>query len=171
MKSPGRTVPKKSREDAKKLRLKGGVPDDVPPAMPISPPPILPKNSMGFSSLLQGECKLGEDNNGKKLLIGRDISLNGTISSCEKLVVEGTVETNISECKELEISSGGLFKGEAKIEMAEIAGEFVGSLSADLLILRKSGRVSGNLTYGRLEVEGGGEITGNISKIEGNTES
>ena len=81
------------------------------------------------------------------------------------------METNISECRELEISSGGLFKGEAKIEIAEIAGEFVGSLSANLLILRKSGRVSGRLTYGQLEVERGGEISGDISKIEGTTES
>jgi cytoskeletal protein CcmA (bactofilin family) len=171
MKSPGQTVPKKSREDAKKLSLKGGTPDDVPPAMSIRPPPILPKNSTGFSSPPQGERKFGENTNGKNLLVGRDISLSGTISSCEKLIVEGIVETNISECRELEITNGGLFKGEAKIEMAEIAGEFVGSLSADLLILRKSGRVSGNLTYGQLEVERGGEITGNISKIEGNTES
>jgi len=171
MKSPGQKVPKKSREDAEKLRLKGRIPDDVPPAMPVRPPPMLIQNSTGFSRLPQSESKLGGDANGKKLLIGRDISLSGTSSSCEKLIVEGMVETNISECRELEIASGGLFKGEAKIEIADIAGEFVGSLSADLLILRKSGRVSGDLTYGQLEVERGGEITGNISKIEGNTES
>ena len=151
--------------------MKGGVPDDVPPAMPIRHPPILPKTSTGFSSLLQDERKLGGDTNGKKLLIGRDISLNGTISSCEKLIIEGIVETNISKCRELKIACGGLFKGEAKIEIAEVAGEFVGSLFADLLILKASGRVSGNLTYGKLEIERGGEIIGNLSRIEGNTES
>ena len=37
--------------------------------------------------------------------------------------------------------------------MAEIAGEFVGSLSADLLRLRSSGRISGDVNYGKLEVE------------------
>ena len=51
--------------------------------------------------------------------------------------------------------------------MAEIAGEFVGSLSADLLKLRSSGRISGDLNYGKLEVELGGEIIGNLSRIKG----
>lgn len=115
---------------------------------------------------------MGSYGEGKKLVVGRDISLNGKISSCEKLVVEGTVEADITDCRELEVAEGGLFKGEAVVDVAEIAGEFAGSVTAhDLLILRASGKISGTVSYGRLEVERGGEISGDIKANGGGSGS
>ena len=167
MKFSKQEVPEKSKEAEKKVNLKGGSPADMPPAMAVRSNPIIPRKPAAFSNLDISERSSEQDSQNKQLLIGEDISLSGTITSCDKLVIAGTVETNISECKELEIARGGLFKGEAKIQMAEIAGEFVGSLSADLLKLRSSGRISGDLNYGKLEVELGGEIIGNLSRIKG----
>ena len=157
----------KNGEAEKKINLKEGSPADTPPSVAIRSNPIIPRKPAAFSNLSISEGVSEQGSQNKQLLIGEDISLSGTITSCDKLVIAGTVETNISECKELEIARGGLFKGEAKIQMAEIAGEFVGSLSADLLRLRSSGRISGDVNYGKLEVELGGEIIGNLSRIQG----
>ena len=109
-----------------------------------------------------GEPSMGYGE-GKKLIVGRDIALNGTISACEKLVVEGRVEANISDCREIEVADSGTFKGEAEIDVAEISGNFEGSLTArELLLVRSSGRVTGTIRFGRLEVERGGEIDGDV---------
>jgi cytoskeletal protein CcmA (bactofilin family) len=105
----------------------------------------------------------GADSEGKKLVVGREIALNGQINSCDKLIVEGRVEANMSDCREIEIAESGTFKGEAEIEMADISGTFEGSLIArQLLIVRASGRITGKVRFGQLEIERGGEIIGDV---------
>ena len=104
---------------------------------------------------------------GKKLVVGREITLSGAISACEVLVVEGCVEASITDCREIEVADGGTFKGEAAIELAEIKGSFVGTLIArELLLIRSTGRVSGKIRFGRLEVERGGRIEGDVATYE-----
>lgn len=110
---------------------------------------------------------MGNYGDGKKLIVGRDIELNGKISSCEKLVVEGKVEANISECREIEIAETGIFLGEAEIEVAEISGAFEGKINArDLLIVRSTGHITGTIRFGRLEVERGGRIEGDVQAVK-----
>ena len=102
----------------------------------------------------------------KRLIVGRDIILNGAISSCDKLVVEGRVEAALSDCREMEITESGTFKGEAAVDVAVISGRFEGTLDArELLLVRAKGSVSGNVRFARLEVERGGEIQGQVAVI------
>ncbi len=106
---------------------------------------------------------IGPYTEGKKLVVGREITLSGAISACEILVVEGCVEASITDCREIEVADGGTFKGEAAIELAEIKGSFVGTLIArELLLIRATGRVAGKVRFGRLEVERGGRIEGDV---------
>lgn len=100
----------------------------------------------------------------KKLIVGREIVLSGEINSCDRLVVEGRVEANLADCREIEIAESGTFKGEAEIDIADISGHFEGSLTArDLLLVRSTGRVTGSVRFGQLEIERGGEIVGEVS--------
>lgn len=99
----------------------------------------------------------------KKLIVGREIALTGEINSCDKLVVEGHVEAAIMDCREIEIAETGTFKGEANIEMADISGVFDGKLTArDLLVVRATGRITGEVRFGQLEIERGGQIIGDV---------
>jgi cytoskeletal protein CcmA (bactofilin family) len=67
----------------------------------------------------------------------------------------------------LEIAGGGCFKGKASIERAEISGEFEGELIVSKrLLIRSSGHVSGTVTYGEIEIERGGQISGTIQSGE-----
>ena len=99
----------------------------------------------------------------KKLIVGRDIVLSGQITSCERLIVEGRVEASLSESRMVEIAKTGHFKGTAEIESADIAGRFEGTLSVrERLFIRSTGKLSGKITYGQIEIEPGGEISGEV---------
>jgi cytoskeletal protein CcmA (bactofilin family) len=99
----------------------------------------------------------------KRLIVGRDIVLSGQITSCEKLIVEGRVEASLTDTRAIEIAESGHFKGTAEIESAEIGGRFEGTLSVrERLFIRSTGKLSGKVTYGQIEIEPGGEISGEI---------
>ena len=73
------------------------------------------------------------------------------------------MEANLRDCREIEIADSGTFKGEAEIETADISGTFEGSLTAQkLLIVRATGRITGKVRFGQLEIERGGEIIGDV---------
>lgn len=99
----------------------------------------------------------------KRLTVGRGISLKGKISSCDRLIIEGNVEAELENCHTVEVTESGIFKGAAEIAGAEISGQYEGSLTVrDNLLIRASGRVSGTVRYGRLHIEEGGEINGDL---------
>jgi cytoskeletal protein CcmA (bactofilin family) len=108
-----------------------------------------------------------------KLHVGVNIKLKGVeISDCDGLVIEGHVEATVHS-KAMEIAEPGTLKGTALIDVAEIRGEFTGELTARTrLVVHGTGRVSGNIRYGKLVVEEGGEISGDLQRIsEGNAQA
>ena len=102
----------------------------------------------------------------RKLTVGRDISLNGEITTCDHLVVEGTVKATIKGGKMLEIAETGTFTGVVDIEQADIAGIFDGDLIVrGKLTIRPTANVTGTIHYGRLQVDTGAAINGSIAAI------
>ena len=102
----------------------------------------------------------------RTLIVGRGISVQGTVTDAERLVVEGTVEASMIHATELSISLGGVFKGEVEVEDAEIAGVIDGKLTArGNLVVRSSGRVMGMARCRRLQVEDGGQINGQFEML------
>jgi len=100
----------------------------------------------------------------RKLVVGREITLAGTITSCDKLIIEGIVEGDLTNCQDVEIYESGSFTGSAVSEEAQIAGHFDGDLNVrKRLLIRAGGCVSGNIRYGQIEIEAGGRISGDIS--------
>ena len=103
------------------------------------------------------------DDDLRKLIVGREISLSGEITSCDKLIVEGSVEANLQNCHDVELAETGLFKGSATIDEIEVRGRFEGNLIVrKRLFIRATGRVSGTIRYGQIEIERGGQISGDI---------
>jgi cytoskeletal protein CcmA (bactofilin family) len=102
----------------------------------------------------------------KKLIVGRDIFLSGEIKSCNKLVVEGSVEAALRDCQTVEIADAGLFRGSAEIDTADVSGRFEGDLTVrSRLVIRTTGRITGTVRYGQIEIERGGVISGQIEHI------
>ena len=102
----------------------------------------------------------------RTLVVGRGISVQGTVQDAERLVVEGTVEASMIHATELSISPGGMFKGEVEVEEAEVAGTIDGTLTArGNLIVRSTGKLLGTARCRRLQVEDGGQISGRMEMI------
>jgi cytoskeletal protein CcmA (bactofilin family) len=105
----------------------------------------------------------------RTLVVGRGISVQGVVTDAERLVVEGTVEATMIHATELMIAQGGVFKGEVEVEDTEIAGTIDGTLTArGNLVVRATGKVLGTARCRRLQVEDGGQITGQIQMITDN---
>ena len=103
------------------------------------------------------------DSSGSKLTVGPNIKLKGVeITDCDTLVVEGTVEATM-DSRVIQISQNGAFKGSAEIDIAEIHGEFNGTLTVrQKLVIYSTGKVNGKIRYGKLVVEEGGQLAGEI---------
>jgi len=100
------------------------------------------------------------------LTVGNDILLKGEIATCDRVVIEGRVEAKLSDVHTVEIAGCGSFKGTAEVEDAEVSGLFEGDLAVrNRLVIYATGEVRGNITYGEIEVERGGKITGQIKTV------
>lgn len=99
-----------------------------------------------------------------KLIVGREIKLKGEITSCERLVVEGSLEAALMDSRTLDVTPGGHFKGMAVVDSATISGHFDGELTVEgLLTVTSTGRIIGTIRFGELEVERGGTLSGDIA--------
>src|SRR5947209_1859603 len=101
-----------------------------------------------------------------KLIVGPDIKLKGAeITDCDTLVVEGRVEASM-DSRAIQIAEHGVFVGKAGIDVAEIRGRFEGELTArKQLVIRATGKVSGKVRYGKIAIEEGGELSGDIAAL------
>jgi cytoskeletal protein CcmA (bactofilin family) len=146
------------------------------PARPVSPPVGMPPTAApprdvhsptsSAPSAAPASPMTAGINTESKLHVGVNIKLKGVeISDCDGLVIEGHVEATVNS-KAMEIAEPGTLKGTALIDVAEIRGEFTGELTARTrLVVHGTGRVSGNIRYGKLVVEEGGEISGDLQRI------
>ena len=103
---------------------------------------------------------------GSRLIVGPDVKLKGAeIEDCDTLVVEGRVEATM-DSRVIQIAEHGAFSGKVGIDVAEIYGKFDGELTArGQLIIHATGRVSGKIRYGKIYIEEGGELSGDIDSI------
>ena len=111
-----------------------------------------------------GAVKEGES----KLTVGPNIKLKGVeITDCDTLVVEGSVEATM-DSRVIQISERGAFKGSAEIDVAEIRGLFEGNLTVrQKLVIYSTGKVTGKVRYGKVVIEEGGQLSGEIEAVTG----
>lgn len=101
-----------------------------------------------------------------RMIVGRDITINGSIASCDHLIVEGFVEAAHFAARRLDILEPGLFVGAAEVQDAVVAGRFEGSLVVTgRLTIKSTGRVYGEIRYGALEIESGATVEGQIMQM------
>ena len=66
----------------------------------------------------------------------------------------------------LRIAEKGSYKGTVGIDIAEIHGHFEGELTArQQLLIHATGRVSGKIRYGKILIEEGGELSGDVQSL------
>ncbi len=128
--------------------------DAAPPPAPARPdaaPAVAPRPEPG---------------EGSRLTVGPGVKLKGAeIADCGMLVVEGRVEA-VLDSQAIQIAEAGAFSGRVVIDNAEIFGHFDGDLLArKRLVVHATGRVSGKIRYGKIVIEEGGEVSGDVCSL------
>ncbi len=153
-------LPPQAAKEAPMARPPFAAPTQGNPPMPT---PVTPARPTGPIATRPQHRETQER---RTLVVGRGISVQGTVQDAERLVVEGTVEASMIHATELSVSPGGVFKGEVEVEDAEIAGTLDGTVTArGNLVVRGTGIVLGTARCRRLQVEDGGQITGRIEML------
>jgi cytoskeletal protein CcmA (bactofilin family) len=133
-----------------------GAPTLAPTPAPraATPPPPLPVP------------EAAEQAAGSKLIVGPNIKLKGVeIHDCDTLVVEGRVEATMVS-RAIQIAENGAFEGKVDVDVAEVRGHFNGEMTAHRkLVIHSSGRVGGKIRYGKILVQEGGEMTGDVGAL------
>ncbi len=143
--------------------------DSPAPATPaiVSGPRVVPASiaSSALGSSTHGNQGTPAGEMRSKLTVGPNIKLKGLeITDCDTLLVEGRVEATI-DSRVIQIAERGAFIGNAEFEFAEIRGEFSGDLTVrQKLVVYATGRVNGKVRYGKLVIEEGGELTGDVQR-------
>ena len=66
----------------------------------------------------------------------------------------------------IQIAENGAFSGKVDVDVAEIRGDFQGEMTArKRLVIHASGRVSGKIRYGKMLVQEGGEMSGDVAGL------
>jgi cytoskeletal protein CcmA (bactofilin family) len=107
-----------------------------------------------------------EEAKGSKLIVGQDIKLKGAeITDCDTLVVEGRVEASM-DARLVQIAESGALHGTVGVDLAEIRGRFEGELTVrKQLTIHPGGKVSGKIRYGKIVVEDGAEVSGDVATL------
>jgi len=128
----------------------------------LSGSPVTPSNLSSQSA--QSAASAAAKEGGSKLTVGPNIKLKGVeITDCDTLVVEGLVEATM-DSRVMQIAEQGAFKGSAEIDLAEIRGLFDGNLTVrEKLVIHSTGKVTGKIRYGKIVIEEGGQLSGEIS--------
>jgi cytoskeletal protein CcmA (bactofilin family) len=147
--SPARAAELHKAAESLKTDAQQTAPAEAPPE------PVLPVVAAATS-----------DESVSRLIVGPDIKLKGVeITDCDTLVVEGRVEASM-DSRVIQIAENGVFIGTVGIDIAEIRGRFEGELDArKQLVIRSTGRVSGKIRYGKIMIEEGGELSGDVAAL------
>jgi cytoskeletal protein CcmA (bactofilin family) len=92
--------------------------------------------------------------------VGEGVTLTGVVHAQDVVVIDGTVEGEIT-CDQLIVGPGGVAQGPIAVVDADIYGKIGTEVSVkQLLVVRSTGRVEGRWGYGEIEVEKGAVLSG-----------
>jgi cytoskeletal protein CcmA (bactofilin family) len=101
-------------------------------------------------------------NNDGHVVVGKGAFIVGEITNCSQVEIAGALEGKVI-AEAVIVRASGCLKGTVQSERAEVHGVIEGQVQVEQhLDIRSTGRVSGELAYGRLSVASGGCLAGNI---------
>ena len=105
------------------------------------------------------------EDNSRVLIIREDTFLKGEIRNGGRIEVFGYVEGDIAGDM-LVVQPGGRCFGKVKVDTADVRGQLQGDIHVRQLIsIRGTGEVTGNVKYGKLAMEMGGLLTAEMRNI------
>jgi len=103
-------------------------------------------------------------------IIGADVKIVGNITTEGEMQIDGRVEGDIT-CKTLVIGASAHIIGEVKAQTVRIHGEVSGRLAADHVTIGRTGRVTGDICHGSLEIQSGAQVEGHFLRRDAHPET
>lgn len=151
----------KSEDTSRNPATKPGLTTGAQPLITPAPAPAVTKPADNKEKAAAAETAIGN-----RLIVGPDVKLRGAeIEDCDTLIVEGRVEATL-DSHIIRIAEQGSFNGKVSVDTAEIHGRFDGELTTrGQLFIHATGHVSGKIRYGKILIEEGGQISGDVQAL------
>ena len=99
------------------------------------------------------------------LVVGEGVCLRGSFNVPSKTKVTGLIEGSVAT-KELFVEQKGKVQGQVECQLADIAGHIESHLLAhNLLTLRSTAVILGDVYYQEIAIEKGAKITGKLTRL------
>jgi cytoskeletal protein CcmA (bactofilin family) len=99
--------------------------------------------------------------NGSINVIGADTTIEGNIVSNGDVRIDGTLVGSIKTSSKLVLGVSGKIEGDINAKSADISGKIEGNAQvSEILYLKSTSRVHGDIATDKLVVESGGEFNG-----------
>ena len=95
-------------------------------------------------------------------VIGPDVTIRGDMEASVDLHVDGRVLGDIS-CASLVQGEGSEIEGAVTAERARLSGRVKGTIAARELVILKTARIDGDVSYETLTIEQGAAVNGRFS--------
>jgi cytoskeletal protein CcmA (bactofilin family) len=110
-----------------------------------------------------GQIK-GNEAGGSINLIGQGTTIEGEIKSQGDIRIDGTIIGSVFSKSKVVIGSTGQVQGDITCQNADISGLVKGKTSVmEMMFLKSTGRINGDISTGKLVVEVGASFTGNCN--------
>jgi cytoskeletal protein CcmA (bactofilin family) len=101
----------------------------------------------------------------REAIIQGDTVIKGKIRNCRQMEIRGYFEGELA-AEEVLVHHGGTFFGTLKSERADVAGSVQGEIFVkNLISIRSSGSVNGNVRYGQLAMEMGAGLSAELRNV------
>jgi cytoskeletal protein CcmA (bactofilin family) len=95
-------------------------------------------------------------------VLGPDITIDGDLAATADLHLDGRINGDI-KCAALVQGETSEIKGMVVAESARVAGTIKGSIMAEVLVILKSARIEGDVSYASLTIEEGAQVDGKFT--------
>lgn len=95
-------------------------------------------------------------------VLGADLAVKGDITASAELHIDGHVEGDIT-CAGLVQGEASAIHGAIRAQSARLAGTIRGAIEVNELVVLKTARIHGDVTYDVLTIEQGAHIDGRLS--------
>lgn len=100
--------------------------------------------------------------NSREAIIQEDTTIVGKIRNCRQIEIHGYVEGDLV-AESVVVHPQGRLHGKVKTGAADVFGTLQGEVSVkNLITIRSSGSVNGNVQYGQLAMEMGGDLSAEL---------
>jgi cytoskeletal protein CcmA (bactofilin family) len=96
-------------------------------------------------------------------VLGPDIAITGDLTAKVDLHVDGKIDGNI-HCAGLVQGEASEINGAVVAESARVAGTIKGSITAGVLVILKTARIEGDVSYDALTIEEGAQVDGKFNR-------